>query len=188
MSSFNVIKTLMIYTHVMINAMSLQPPADFRIEAATERDVPVILGMIKALAEYERLSHKVVATEEALRTSLFGPRPAAEVVIARAGEEAAGFAVFFPVFSTFAGQPGLYLEDLFVEPRWRRRGLGRRLLAYVAGVATARGCAWLDWSVLDWNEPAIRFYRGIGAEPVREWSVFRLTGDALRRLAEKDEG
>lgn len=168
--------------------MSQPLPPDFRIEAATDHDVPVILGMIKALAEYERLSHKVVATEEALRASLFGPRPAAEVVVAYAGNEPAGFAVFFPTFSTFLGQPGLYLEDLFVEPAWRRRGLGRRLLAYVAGVATARGCARLDWSVLDWNEPAIRFYRGIDAEPVREWSVFRLTGDALARLADRDEG
>jgi GNAT superfamily N-acetyltransferase len=162
--------------------------SDFRIEVASERDVPVILHMIKALAEYERLSHKVVATEEALRASLFGSRRAAEVVIARAGDEAAGFAVFFPTFSTFLGQPGLYLEDLFVEPRWRRRGLGRKLLAYVAGVAADRGCGRLDWSVLDWNEPAIRFYRGLGAEPVQEWSVLRLTGESLARLAERDEG
>lgn len=169
--------------------MSIQPQQEeFRIEAATERDVPVILHMIKALAEYERLSHKVVATEEALRASLFGPRPAAEVVIAYAGDEAAGFAVFFPTFSTFLGQRGLYLEDLFVEPRWRRRGLGRRLLVYVAGVAAARGCGRLDWSVLDWNEPAIRFYRGLGAEPVQEWSVLRLTGESLARLAGRDEG
>jgi GNAT superfamily N-acetyltransferase len=168
--------------------MSQPLPPDFRIEAATERDVPVILGMIKALAEYERLSHKVVATEEGLRASLFGQRPAAEVVIGRAGDEAAGFAVFFPTYSTFLAQPGLYLEDLFVEPRWRGRGLGRKLLAHVAGIAASRGCGRLDWSVLDWNEPAIRFYRGIGAAPVEQWSVFRLAGDALRRLAERDEG
>ena len=169
--------------------MSLQRlTADFRIEPATEHDVPVILHMIKALAEYERLSHKVVATEEKLRASLFGLRPAAEVVIGRAGDEAAGFAVFFPTYSTFLAQPGLYLEDLFVEPRWRGRGLGRKLLAHVAGVAAGRGCGRLDWSVLDWNEPAIRFYRGLGAEPVADWSVFRLTGDALARLAERQQG
>ncbi len=169
--------------------MSHPPPqADFRIEPATERDVPVILHMIKALADYERLSHKVVATEDKLRMSLFGPHPVAEVVIAYAGEEPAGFAVFFPNYSTFLAQPGLYLEDLFVEPRWRGRGLGRKLLAYVAGVAAARACGRLEWSVLDWNEPAIRFYRRLGAEPVQDWSIFRLTGDGLRLLAEKDEG
>ena len=170
-------------------AMSIQPlQGEFRIEPATERDVPVILRMIKALAEYERLSHAVVATEAGLRAALFGPRPAAEVVIGYAGDEPAGFAVFFPSFSTFLGKPGLYLEDLFVEPRWRRRGLGRKLLKYVAGVAAARGCGRLEWAVLDWNEPAIEFYLGIGATPLDEWTVFRLTGEGLSRLAERDEG
>ena len=172
----------MIYTHDMNKGQS-----EFRIEPATEREVPVILRLIKALAEYERLSHKVVATEDKLRLSLFGPHPVAEVVIAYAGEEPAGYAVFFPIYSTFLAQPGLYLEDLFVEPHWRGRGLGRKLLGHVAGVAAARGCGRLDWSVLDWNEPAIRFYRRIGAEPVEEWSIFRLAGDALRRLGEADE-
>ena len=159
----------------------------FRIEPATERDVPALLRMIRGLAEYERLSHMVVATEAGLRDSLFGPHPAAEAVIGRAGDEAAGFAVFFATYSTFLAQPGLYLEDLYVEPRWRRRGLGRKLLAYVAGVAAARGCGRLDWSVLNWNEPAMRFYRGIGAGPVADWTVFRLSGEALSRLARKED-
>ena len=156
---------------------------DFRIKPATAGDVPAILRMIKALAEYERLSHLVVATEAGLGAALFGPRPAAEVVIGYAGDDPAGFAVFFPNFSTFLGKPGLYLEDLFVEPRWRRRGLGRTLLKYVAGVATARRCGRLEWSVLDWNEPSIRFYRSIGAEPLQDWTIFRLTDEALSRLA-----
>ena len=167
--------------------MSSPQQIDFRIEPATERDVPAILRMIRGLAEYERLSHMVVATEAGLRASLFGPHPAAGVVIGYAGDEPAGFAVFFPSFSTFLGKPGLYLEDLFVEPRWRRRGLGRKLLKHVAGVAAARGCGRLEWAVLDWNEPAIRFYRGIGAEPLEDWTVFRLTGEALGRLAGKTE-
>ena len=156
---------------------------DFRIKPATADDVPAILRMIKALAEYERLSHLVVATEAGLGAVLFGPRPAAEVVIGYAGDDPAGFAVFFPNFSTFLGKPGLYLEDLFVEPRWRRRGLGRKLLKYVAGMATARNCGRLEWSVLDWNEPSIRFYRSIGAEPLQDWTIFRLTDEALGRLA-----
>lgn len=157
--------------------------ADFRIEPATERDVPVVLQMIRGLAEYEKLSHKVVATEEGLRKSLFGPRAAAEVVIARAGDEPAGFAVFFPTFSTFQGKPGLYLEDLFVVPRWRRHGLGRKLLAYLAATAAARGCNRLSWSVLDWNRPALDFYRSLGAEPVQEWVGYGLSGEAFNRLA-----
>ena len=164
-----------------------QSQTTFRIEPATERDVPVILGMIKALAEYERLSHKVIATETVLREALFGPRAAAEVIIAYAGDAPAGFAVFFPTFSTFLGRPGLYLEDLFVEPRWRGRGLGRRLLVYLARVAAARGCNRINWSVLDWNEPALRFYRSIGAEPVRDWVGYGISGEAFSRLAEKDE-
>jgi GNAT superfamily N-acetyltransferase len=156
----------------------------FRIEPATESDVPVIFRLIKALAEYERLSHEVVATESVIRAALFGPTPAAEAVIAHAGDEPAGFAVFFLSFSTFRGDRGLYLEDLFVEPQWRRRGLGRKLLAYVASAAVARGCSRMNWSVLDWNESAIRFYQGIGAEPVREWKGYGISGEAFRRLAE----
>ncbi len=156
---------------------------EFRIEQATARDAPVILGMIKALAEYERMSDQVTATEETLRATLFGARPAAEVVIGYAGDQPAGFALFFHNYSTFLGQPGLYLEDLFVAPGWRGSGLGKRLLTYLARLAVERGCGRFEWSVLDWNEPAIGFYKKLGATPMDEWTVFRVTGDALRQLA-----
>ena len=153
-----------------------------RIERATARDVPLILSLIKALAEYERLADEAVATEAALRESLFGPQAGAEVAIAYAGEEPVGFAVWFHNYSTFLGRAGLYLEDLFVLPQWRGRGIGRQLLAYVAGVAVARGCGRMEWSVLNWNEPAIRFYRRMGARAMDEWTVYRLTGEALTQL------
>jgi GNAT superfamily N-acetyltransferase len=155
----------------------------FRIEPATENDLPVILRFIEELAAYEKLAHEVTATEETLRTSLFGARPAAEVLIARADAEPAGFAVYFPTFSTFLGRPGVYLEDLYVSPPWRGRGLGRRLLAHVASVAVDRGYGRMEWSVLDWNNLALDVYRKIGARPMDEWTVQRLTGDALRDLA-----
>ena len=155
----------------------------FRLEPATERDLALILRFISELGAYEQLTHEVTATEEDLRESLFGLQPAAEVVIAYAGEEPAGFAVYFPTFSTFLGRRGLYLEDLFVVPGWRGRGLGRRLLAYVARVAVERGCGRLEWAVLDWNELALGVYRKIGARPMSEWTVQRLTGAALRDLA-----
>jgi GNAT superfamily N-acetyltransferase len=157
---------------------------DFRIDTATETDVPALLRMIRSFAEYERLSHMVAATEEGLRAALFGPRPAVEAIIAHAGYEPAGFAVFFFTFSTFAGRAGLYLEDLYVEPRWRRRGFGRRLLAYVARVAADRGCDRMNWSVLDWNEPALSFYRSLGAEEVQDWVGYRLAGEGFSRLTE----
>jgi GNAT superfamily N-acetyltransferase len=164
--------------------MAIPPEEDdLRIAPAKENEVPVVLRMIKAFAEYERLSHRVTATEAGLRQALFGPQPAAEVVIAYVGSEAVGFAVFFSTFSTFFGQCGLYLEVLFVEPQRRRHGVGRKLLAHVAGVAASRGCHSLNWSVLKWNEPAIQFYRSIGAEPVEDWEGFRLAGEALVRLA-----
>jgi GNAT superfamily N-acetyltransferase len=156
---------------------------DFRIVPATDRDVPVILSMIKGLADYEKMADQVTATEDGLRASLFGPRPAAEVVIGYAGDTPAGFALFFHNYSTFLGQPGIYLEDLFVVPAWRGSGLGRRLLTHLAGLAVARGCGRLEWSVLDWNEPAIGFYRRLGARPMDGWTIFRLTGDALSHLA-----
>ena len=155
---------------------------EFRIAPATERDLPVILKLIQGLADYEKLSHAVVVTEEVLRESLFKKR-VAEVVIGYAGDEAAGFAVFFQTFSTFLGVPGMYLEDIFVEPKWRRKGLGRQLLAHLAAIARARGYGRVEWSVLDWNEPAIRFYKALGAKPMDEWTVFRLTGESLRKLA-----
>ncbi len=153
-----------------------------RIEPATERDLPLILKLIKDLAEYEKLAHAVIASEATLRDSLFVKR-AAEVVIASVDREPAGFAVFFQTFSTFLGVPGMYLEDLFVEPRFRRRGIGKALLAHLAALAVERGYGRIEWSVLDWNALAIGFYRKIGARPMDEWTVYRLTGDALRRLA-----
>ena len=156
--------------------------SEIRIERATTRDVSLILSLIKALAEYERLADQAVATEADLRESLFGPQARAEVAIAYAGGEAVGFAVWFHNYSTFLGRAGLYLEDLFVVPQWRGRGIGRQLLAYVAGVAVARGCGRMEWSVLNWNEPAIRFYRRMGARAMDEWTVYRLTGEALTQL------
>jgi len=159
----------------------------FRIEPARERDVPLILSLIKGLAEYEKLAHEVVATEERLRQSLFGPHPSAEVVIAYVDDEAVGFALFFHTYSTFLGQRGLYLEDLFVLPEWRGRGAGRALLTHLARIAAERGCGRFEWSVLDWNEPAINFYKNLGAKPMHEWTVFRVAGDALVTLAEKSQ-
>lgn len=157
--------------------------AEVRIERGTERDIPVILGLIRSLAEYEDLSGEVRATEDDLRESLFGDRPAAEVLIAYLDAESVGFAVFFENYSTFLGRRGLYLEDLFVLPRWRGRGYGRVLLSSVARIAVERGCGRMEWSVLDWNERALSFYRRLGARPMEEWRLHRLTGDALRRLA-----
>jgi len=155
----------------------------FRIRPATEADVPVILGFIRDLTAYEKLLPAVTATEDTLRASLFGARPAAEVVIACVGDDPAGFALFFQSFSTFVGRPGLYLEDLFVLPQWRGRGLGRRLLAHLARIAVERNYGRMEWSVLDWNEPALAVYRRVGATPMEEWTVQRLTGDALQALA-----
>jgi GNAT superfamily N-acetyltransferase len=127
----------------------------------------------------------VSATEDDLRRSLFGPRPSAEVILAFAGDEPAGVAVYFQSFSTFVGRPGLYLEDLYVSPRWRGQGLGKQLLVRLAAIAVERGYGRMEWSVLDWNEPALRVYRAIGAEPMDEWTVYRLTGSALEQLADK---
>jgi GNAT superfamily N-acetyltransferase len=165
--------------------MDVTPAAHVRIEPATERDVPQILRFIKGLAEYEKLSDQVTATEDGLRASLFGPRRTAEVLIAYVGDEPAGFALFFHNYSTFLAQPGLYLEDLFVVPERRGAGVGRRLLAHLAALAVERGCGRLDWIVLDWNEPAIGFYRRLGAQPMDDWIVYRLTGEALQTLARR---
>jgi GNAT superfamily N-acetyltransferase len=158
---------------------------DFCIQPASPADVPTILRMIKALAEYERLADAVVATEDNLQEALFGARRYAEVVIGSVDAEPAGFALFFHNFSTFRGAPGLYLEDLFVDPQWRRRGLGRGLLAHLAALAIARGCHRMEWSVLDWNEAALAFYRRAGARVLEDWRICRLTGDALHALAER---
>lgn len=155
-----------------------------RIRHATVEDVPTILGFIRALARYEHLEHQVTADEEGLRSVLFGSRPAAEVLIASDGDRAVGVAVFFHNFSTFLGKPGLYLEDLFVNPEDRGKGHGRALLRHLARIAVERGCARFEWSVLDWNEPAIRFYKGQGADVMPDWRICRVTGEALRRLAE----
>lgn len=153
------------------------------IRPATEDDVPIILSLIRELAEYERLSHEVVATEGLLRESLFGEWRGAEVLIACCKGAPAGFALFFHSFSTFLGRPGIYLEDLYVKPKFRGRGIGRALLTHLARLAKERGCGRLEWSVLDWNEPAIKLYKSIGAVPMDEWTVYRVTGEALETLA-----
>ena len=160
--------------------------SELTITIATGRDVPQILVFIKALAEYERLADSVVATEEGLSATLFGPRPYAECVIARFEGEPAGFALFFHNYSTFLGRPGVYLEDLFVNPEFRGKGVGRALLRYLAKVAVDRNCGRLEWSVLDWNSPAIGFYKSLGAESLEDWTIFRLRGEALFRLAGAD--
>ena len=162
----------------------MTPAADVRIVPATERDVPTVLSLIKALAEYEQLAHEVEATEDDIRDSLFGDWPGAEVVLAYVGSDLAGFALFFHNYSTFLGRRGLYLEDLFVLPAYRGKGVGRRLLAHLARIALERRCGRMEWWVLDWNESAIRFYRSIGALPMDDWTVYRLTGHALARLAD----
>lgn len=159
------------------------PEAEVRLVAATAAHAPVLLALIRGLAEYEKMTGECVATEAQLRESLFGARPAAEAVIACAGDEPVGFALYFHNYSTFLARRGLYLEDLFVLPAWRGRGIGKRLLAHVARVAVERECWRLEWSVLDWNEPALRFYRGLGAVALDGWTVHRLTGEALARLA-----
>ncbi|HUN70907.1 MAG TPA: GNAT family N-acetyltransferase [Steroidobacteraceae bacterium] len=153
------------------------------IRPAGRDDVPVVLEFIRDLARYERLEHEVSATEAQLRAALFGERRYAEVVFACRGAEPVGFALYFHNFSTFKGRPGIYLEDLFVRPEARGRGIGKQLLAYLAHTAVERGCARLEWAVLDWNEPSIGFYRSLGAVPMNEWTVFRLTGEALTLLA-----
>lgn len=157
--------------------------AAFSIRSATVDDVATVLRLIRALADYEKLAHEVVATEDSLRAALFGPKPDAECVIAREGTRPVGFALFFHNFSTFRGRRGLYLEDLFVEPDCRGKGYGRALLAHLAGLAVERGCARFEWSVLDWNAPAIGFYQSLGATVMDEWRICRLTGDALQALA-----
>jgi len=155
----------------------------FQIQAATKADVPVILSFIKKLADYERLSHEVTATEKSLSETLFGRRRTAEVAIGYYKRQPACFVLFFHNYSTFLGQPGIYIEDLYVDEAFRRRGFGSALLHYVAKIATERGCGRLEWSVLDWNEPAINFYKKRGTVPMSEWTVFRVTGEKLTKLA-----
>jgi len=153
------------------------------LRAAVPDDVPLILRFIRELAEYERMADDVRASHEDLREALFGERPYAEVVIAICDAEPVGFALFFHNFSTFVGRPGIYLEDLYVRPEMRGRGIGRALLAHLAHLARERRCARLEWSVLDWNEPSIGFYRSLGAIPMDEWTVYRLAGEPLEALA-----
>lgn len=153
-----------------------------RIEPATASDVPVIFELIRELATFERLQHEVVATEASLREHLFGARPYAEVVLAKVDTQVVGFALFFHNYSTFRGAPGIYLEDLFVRAECRGKGYGSALLRYVAKLAVTRGCGRFEWSVLDWNQRAIDFYRGLGAEPMKEWTIFRVAGEALVKL------
>jgi GNAT superfamily N-acetyltransferase len=158
---------------------------DFQIKTATENDVPVLVSFIHQLAEYERLVDQCVVTDDVLRESLFGSRRVAEAVIGYFQDRPVGFALFFHNFSTFLGRPGLYLEDLFVIPEMRGRGFGKALLVHLARLAVDRGCGRFEWSVLDWNEPAIQFYKNLGAVPMDEWTVYRVTGNALSRLADE---
>jgi GNAT superfamily N-acetyltransferase len=160
---------------------------NFLIRPAISDDVPVILELIRALATYERAPNDVTATENGLVEVLFDEKPSAEVLLAFENETAVGFAVFFHNFSTWLGRPGLYLEDLFVRPEHRGKGYGRALLIYLAKIARERGCGRMEWAVLDWNKPAIEFYRKLGAKPLDEWTVFRLTRDGIAKLADAAE-
>ena len=156
------------------------------IRSATEEDVPLILRFIRELAQYERLEHQVIATEESVRATLFGDRQYAEVLIGEVDGDPFGFALFFHNYSTFLGRPGIYLEDLYVRPELRGHGYGRALLARLASIAIERGCGRVEWAVLNWNEPAIRFYRSLGALPMDQWTVYRITGEALEKLVSSD--
>src|SRR5688572_27431090 len=153
-----------------------------QIAAATPADIPTIRALIRELAEFERLLHEANATDEQIHDSLFGPKPGAEVIMARVGGEVAGFALFFHNYSTFLGRRGLYLEDLFVRPRFRGGGCGAALLRRLAKIAVERNCGRFEWSVLDWNQRAIDFYKSLGAVPMSEWTIYRVTGDALEKL------
>jgi GNAT superfamily N-acetyltransferase len=159
--------------------------SELLIRPSTVEDVPLILGFIRGIAEYEKLSHEVTATEADIRESFFGERPAAECVLAFWDGKPAGFAVFFHNFSTFLGRAGLYLEDLFVRPEFRGKGIGKALLLHLAGIARDRKCRRFEWAVLDWNKPAIEFYKKLGARPMEEWTIFRLAGKALEGLDRK---
>ena len=160
-------------------------PQRFEIRSARVEDVPIILQLIRDLATYERAPNDVTATEEQLVQVLFEARPSAEVLLAFEQDTAVGFAVFFHNFSTWLGRPGLYLEDLFVKPEMRGKGYGRALLVRLAKIARERGCGRMEWAVLDWNDPAIQFYRKLGAKSMDEWTVFRLTDDGIVKLAEQ---
>lgn len=159
------------------------PDGGFSVRAAVPGDVPVLLSFIKKLADYEKLADQVVATEELLHAALFGARRTAEVALGLLGERPVGFVLFFHNYSTFLGRSGLYIEDLFIDEAYRRKGYGTALLAHVARLAVERECGRLEWSVLDWNQPAIDFYKRLGALPMSDWTVFRIAGQNLAKLA-----
>ena len=161
----------------------MEQSSNFEIKTAEEKNVGIIFIFIKELAEYERLSHTVVATENSLRQWLFGEHPMAEVILAYTHGKPVGFALFFHNFSTFEGKPGIYLEDLYVRPEYRGKGLGQQLLRYLAKLAKERDCGRFEWTVLDWNESAIQFYRKLGADLLKDWRICRVTGDSLEKLA-----
>ncbi|MGH8278101.1 MAG: GNAT family N-acetyltransferase [Gammaproteobacteria bacterium] len=155
----------------------------FRIRPSTAKDSALILGFIRELADYEKMAFEVTATEKDIRTQLFGEHPRAECVLAELDSKAIGFALYFHNFSTFLAKPGLYLEDLFIRREFRGRGYGRKLLSHLARLALARGCGRFEWAVLDWNEPAIRFYQSLGARILDDWRINRVSGSALEKLA-----
>lgn len=154
-----------------------------RVRSAVETDTALVLRLIRKLAEYGDISDEVLATEADVRAALFGPRPVAEAILAFAGSEPVGFALYSFTFASFLGRPGMYIEDVFVEQDYRGAGVGKALLIHLGGIGVARGCGRLEWSVLNWNERAMEFYQGLGAAPLDEWTTFRLTGEALDRLA-----
>jgi GNAT superfamily N-acetyltransferase len=156
------------------------------IRAATPLDVPSILGLIQELAEYEKLRDSCISTESLVHEALFGIKPSAESVVAELNGEVIGFALFFTNFSTFLGRPGMYLEDVYVKPEYRNRGIGKQILKKLATICLERGYGRFEWSVLDWNEPSIKFYKSLGAVAMDEWTVYRLSGEALRSFAEDD--
>jgi len=177
--------TNMIYIFVQLNRgiMIKTNNPDIILRFAVENDTPIILNFIKELAEYEKLSDEVFANEEKLKETLFGNKKFAEVVIAEYKNSPAGFMLFFHNYSTFLAKPGIYLEDLFVKPELRGLGIGKSLLTYLAKIASERNCGRIEWAVLDWNEPSIQFYKKLGAKPMDEWTVFRVTGNEIEKLA-----
>jgi GNAT superfamily N-acetyltransferase len=163
----------------------MSAPGKLRIAPSVPADVPVIHAMIRELAEYEKLLHEMEASEEDVRRALFGTPPSAYALVARLNGEAVGFALYFHTFSTFVGRPGIWLEDLYVRPNWRKQGVGGKLMARLAQITIERNYGRLEWSVLDWNQPAIDVYKAIGAKPKDEWTIMRLTGEGLQKLAAK---